>query len=167
MYKGIIFDLDQTIVDSTIAEVYRKQRNWSRVYSLIPSFKLYNGYNDVFTFIMTNKIRCCIVTTSPSIYAQKVVSYFKIPCEFIVDYFATANKKPHAEPMLKALELFGLTNREVISFGDRAMDIISSNSANIISVACTWGTKEKDALLNAHPSLTIHKPSDILTVYKT
>jgi phosphoglycolate phosphatase-like HAD superfamily hydrolase len=166
MYKGIIFDLDQTIIDSTIAEVLRKQRVWNKVYPLIPSFKLYQGFGDVFSFILTNKIRCCIVTTSPGTYANRVISHFRIPCEFVLDYFSTTNKKPHPDPMAKALELFKLKNQEVISFGDRAMDIYSSNSASIKSVACTWGTNEKDALFNAHPSLIINHPSEIIPIIK-
>lgn len=166
MYKGIIFDLDQTIVDSSIAEVYRKQRNWGKVYPLIPSFKLYNGFNEVLSFIKTNTIRCCIVTTSPSVYANKVISYFNIPCEFIVDYFSTTLKKPHPDPMLKALELFHLSNMEVLSFGDRTIDIEASNSAKIKSVACTWGSPEKSTLLNSNPNFIINQPEEIINLIK-
>ena len=41
MKKGIIFDLDQTLVDSNVAKPYRSAHNWSIVYSLIPKFILY------------------------------------------------------------------------------------------------------------------------------
>ena len=36
---GVIFDLDQTLIDSSIAETERKRRNWKGVYELIPKFK--------------------------------------------------------------------------------------------------------------------------------
>ena len=39
MKKGIISDLDQTLVDSSIAEPYRG-KNWGKVNELIPSFIL-------------------------------------------------------------------------------------------------------------------------------
>mgnify|MGYP001456981473 FL=1 len=48
MKKGIIFDLDQTLVDSNIAKSYRSARNWNTVYSLIPKFVLYEAYDKVF-----------------------------------------------------------------------------------------------------------------------
>ena len=164
MIKGVIFDLDQTLVDSSISEIYRKSRDWQKVYSLIPSFTLYEGFEIVFKQLKSMHIRSCIVTTSPSRYASKVVSCFKIPCEFIVDYFATPNKKPHPEPMLKALELFSLSPDEVISFGDRKIDIISSESAHIKSAACMWGTTEKDLLLDSPATFVINKPLDITQV---
>ena len=64
MYAGIIFDLDQTLVDSTISEQHRRMRNWHVVYSLIPRYKMYDGISEVFTHISKNGLRTCIVTTS-------------------------------------------------------------------------------------------------------
>lgn len=162
--KGIIFDLDQTIVNSSIAEPHRKSRNWSNVYSLIPQFQLYNGFDLVFKRIKELMLPCCIVTSSPRVYTEKVVNHFRIPCNYIVDYFATSRRKPYPDPMYKALELLYLKPHEVISFGDRAMDIQSSNSANIKSIACTWGSNEKNELINANPSIIINTPSDILGI---
>lgn len=54
MKKGIIFDLDQTLVDSNVAKPYRSAHNWSIVYSLIPKFILYEAYDKVFEFIRDN-----------------------------------------------------------------------------------------------------------------
>lgn len=47
--------------------------------------------------------------------------------------------------MLKALELMQCSAKETISFGDRVIDIQASNAAGIESVACFWGTKEKES----------------------
>lgn len=60
--KNVIFDLDMTLVDSSIAESARKQRNWPLVYSMIPSFTLYSGMGEVFDFIRNNNIRVAIVS---------------------------------------------------------------------------------------------------------
>jgi phosphoglycolate phosphatase-like HAD superfamily hydrolase len=166
MYKGIIFDLDQTLIDTSIAESQRKLRNWSVVYSLVPKFKIYEGINDVFVSLRKNGLRTCIVTTGQRKYAQTVVNHFNIPCEFIVDYSSTSRIKPFPDPMLKALEIFKLKNIEVISFGDRAIDILSSNAAGIKSVACLWGSNEKDILLQAKPTIIAKNPTDIINLIK-
>ena len=164
MYKGIIFDLDQTLVDSKIAEQFRRERNWSKVYSLIPSFILYDGLNDVFKYIRSNGIKVCIVTTSPGTYVNKVISHFNIPCDAVVDYFSVKPIKPHPNQMYKALELLDLKNQEVLSFGDRGADIISSNSASIKSVGCTWGSQEIENLKSSKPDYIISEPKFILNL---
>lgn len=162
MFEGYIFDLDQTLVDSTISEPYRKSRNWQMVYSLIPKFKLYDGVSEILNIIRKEGIRTCIVTTAQRKYVSLVVHHFNIPHEFIVDYSSTARIKPYPDPMLKALQLFNLKASDVISFGDRAIDIQASNIAGIKSVACTWGTNELQLLISAKPEYIIKDPKEIL-----
>ena len=68
--------------------------------------------------------------------------------------------------MLKALQLLGCDARQAISFGDRVIDIQSSNAAGIESVACFWGTKEKADLLRSGYTHAIIKPNEILTLIR-
>lgn len=147
--KNVIFDLDLTLVDSSIAEDERKNRNWSRVYALIPEFYIYDGLNEVFRFIRLNTIRVCIVSTAPSSYVRKVVDYFNIPFNFIIGYQDVKPIKPHPAPMLLALQLLESTNDNVVSFGDRVIDLESSFKAGIYSVGCSWGSKEDVSLRNS------------------
>lgn len=68
--------------------------------------------------------------------------------------------------MLKALELMQCSAKETISFGDRVIDIQASNAAGIESVACFWGTKEKNELLRSGYSHAIVKPKEIITLIR-
>ena len=134
--RKIIFDLDLTLVDTTIVEQARHDRNWQLAYSLIPKCKLYEGMEEVLAIIRNNNINTCIVSTSPRTYVEKVVDYFNLPIQHIVAYHDAKPIKPHPAPMLKALEHLGCSEAEAISFGDRVIDIQASNAANIESVAC-------------------------------
>lgn len=164
--RSIIFDLDLTLVDSTIAEQARKERNWSYVYSLIPQFTVYEGLEEVFDIIRKYNIKTCIVSTSPRPYIEKVVAQFNIPCKYIVSYHDAKPIKPHPAQMLKALEIMSEPCEKVISFGDRVIDIQASNAANIESVACFWGTKERKELINSEYRHAIVKPSEIITLIR-
>ena len=68
--------------------------------------------------------------------------------------------------MLKALEHLGCSAAEAISFGDRVIDIQASNAANIESVACFWGTKEKSDLIHSAYRHAIVLPKEILTLIR-
>ena len=164
--RKIIFDLDLTLVDTTIVEQARHDRNWQLAYSLIPKCKLYEGMEEVLAIIRNNNIDTCIVSTSPRTYVEKVVDYFNLPIQHIVAYHDAKPIKPHPAPMLKALELLGCSAAEAISFGDRVIDIQASNAAGIESVACFWGTKERGELLHSEYVHAIIKPSEILTLIR-
>jgi phosphoglycolate phosphatase-like HAD superfamily hydrolase len=163
---GVIFDLDQTIIDTQIAEPDRAKRNWFAVYQLIPRFTLYPGILDALAWIQEREIAICIVTSSPEIYCKKVLQYWNIPYHHTVCYHDTTNKKPHPEPMLKALERMRMQSVGSISFGDRDIDIISSNGAGIKSVACLWGALDTTTLLQARPTFAAAEPHDIIKIIR-
>ena len=120
--RNIIFDLDLTLVDTTVVEQARHERNWALAYSLIPQCVLYDGIEHVFEIIRKFKINTAIVSTSPRLYVEKVIQHFNIPVENIVAYHDAKPIKPHPAPMLKALELMGVSAKDTISFGDRVID---------------------------------------------
>ena len=51
MKKNIIFDLDLTLVDTTLAEPYRSNRDWNGAYSVLPQCTVYEGLQEVFDVI--------------------------------------------------------------------------------------------------------------------
>lgn len=164
--RNIVFDIDLTLVDTTVCEEARHRRDWQEVYSLIPQCRLYEGLEQVFDIIRKHGIKVCIVSTSPKPYIENLVKHFNIPVNAIVGYHDAKPIKPHPAPMLKALELLGCSAKEAISFGDRVIDIQSSNDAGIESVACFWGTKEKRELLHSGYSHAIVRPEEILTLVR-
>lgn len=166
MRKNIIFDLDLTLVDTTLAEPYRSKRDWNGAYSVLPQCTVYEGLEQVFEIIRKYNIQTCIVSTSPRTYVEKVVQQFNLPINHIVAYHDAKPIKPHPAPMLKALELLGCQAKDALSFGDRAIDILSSNGAGIESVACFWGTKEKNDLLKSGYSHAIVRTNEILTLIR-
>ena len=51
---------------------------------------------------------------------------------------------------------------DVLSFGDRAIDMIAAKKAGIKAIACLWGTKEKSMLLGTAYDQAISSPLEIL-----
>lgn len=166
MRDNIIFDLDMTLVDTTLAEPYRNKKDWNGAYSVLPQCTVYEGLQEIFDVIRKYGIKTCIVSTSPRTYVERVVQQFNLPINHIVAYHDAKPIKPHPAPMLKALEILGCDAKSAISFGDRAIDIQSSNAAGIESVACFWGTKEKKDLMESDYRHAITHPHEILTLIR-
>lgn len=163
----LILDLDQTIVDSSSAESFRKNRQWSNVYSLIPSFTVYNGLLDLFQYIRDNNLKVCVVTTSPEVYCRKVLTHWAIPFDFTVCYHDVSFRKPHPEAFHKAIALLGGDHQNIISLGDRAIDIEASRKANVKSIGCLWGTLERDLILSAQPDFLAESPAHALGIIRS
>lgn len=166
MKKGVIFDLDLTLVDTTCLEDARHKRNWREAYSMIPHTSMYAGIKVALEEIRELGLKFTIVSTAPRTYIERIVSYYQIPAQYIVGYHDAKPIKPHPASMLKALELMNLEASDVISFGDRAIDIIASNAAGIESVACLWGTKEREKLLHSGYKHIISDPEEIVALLK-
>lgn len=136
-----IFDLDQTIVDSSIAEGYRKQREWRTVYLLIPQFRVYEGIDEIFEILHEKGERICVVTSSPRNYCEAVLRQFGIRVDGLVCYHDTKLHKPHPDPIIEAVKLLGEDPENVVSVGDEEKDVIASKAAGVISCLALWGSQ--------------------------
>lgn len=138
---GIIFDLDQTIIDSRIAKEERDNRNWRKVYDLIPQMKPYTQIVNFIKYAVGKGIEVAIVTSSPRAYCEKVLEYLEIRDVITVCYHDTEKHKPNPEPLKLAIsKMKNQENKNIIAIGDEEKDIIAANSIpGVISVLAYWG----------------------------
>jgi len=160
--RAVIFDLDQTLIDSSSSEHLRKARNWQAVYGKIPGFIYYPGMQEVMKEIKAMGLAICIITTSPGSYAKKVLAHFDIPYDHLIDFFGVKQRKPHPESFHLGMQLLQCDANAILSFGDREIDILASKAAGVASVACRWGSAELDALERCAADYYIDNPSEII-----
>jgi len=160
---GVIFDLDQTLVESLVATQDRRSRNWKTVYSKIPQFNVYDDIIRVLKLLDKKNIPVCIVTSSPRYYCEKVLSYFGIKVNFSICYHDSRNHKPHPEPIEiakdKLINEYGC--RSIISIGDTQADIIASQKANVTSIAASWGSEESELLKQTNAEHIFESPLEL------
>ncbi|AFZ55557.1 HAD family hydrolase [Cyanobacterium aponinum] len=147
--KTFKFDFDQTLIDSRQAEIYRKNREWSKVYDLIPQLLPYNGINELLYNLKSNNLKIGIVTSSPKNYCLKVINYWGWQIDSIVAYHDTVYHKPHPESLYKAIQQLSGEANSVIYVGVQEDDIIASSQAGILSVYATWGLTKVNQNINA------------------
>jgi len=150
---GVIFDLDLTLIDSSIAEPLRSKRDWKSVYALIAQFAVYPGIHELLADLHTWGIPCAIVTSSPRPYCTRVVSTHDFQIPELVCFHDTTRRKPHPDPMLKALKQLGLDSTDAVAVGDEAKDIQSARACGVSTIAATWGALHEDVLRAASPDM--------------
>ena len=90
-------------------------------------------------------------------------------CVGLYDYFDyilggddVDNPKPHAEPVLKAVNHYGLTPGECIMVGDNEHDIEAAGAAGVTSVGVGWAFKGIPHLEKFNPDHILHNAEDML-----
>lgn len=80
--------------------------------------------------------------------------------DFYVCADDTINHKPNPDPILKFLEISGISADQAIYIGDTIYDYKAANAANVKFALALWGAKDSDGFGN---SIQIEKPENIMT----
>jgi len=115
-----IFDLDQTLVDSNKASGLRKNRQWSKVYSMIPELMPFCGVNDFLSTLNRRGAEIAIVTLlALGHIASRIISYWGLDYKYhcmLPRY--TENTSLSPEPILLALQKSRCSAEKTFAVGD-------------------------------------------------
>ncbi|WP_187355481.1 HAD family hydrolase [Paenibacillus tengchongensis] len=162
---GIIFDLDQTLIESHTAEQYRTARKWDVVYEMVPKLTPFEGIHELLTELNLNSVPYGIVTSSPASYCNRIIKHWNWNTQFTVCFHDTTKRKPHPDPINLAVRKLGLPKQSIVSIGDDPNDVIASRNAGVISAGVLWGAKDRSALIASNPDYlfeTIEEMSNFL-----
>lgn len=161
--RGVLIDLDLTLVDSRSAEPLRKLRRWPAVYKTIPAFTRYEGTSELLSELTKNGIGICVVTSSPQSYCKRVLEHFTWNDIKTVCYHDTQRHKPHPDPLLMGLKALGIESQEAISIGDDPKDTVAAKRAGILSVGALWGTLDREVLIASKPNALCETVEELRT----
>jgi pyrophosphatase PpaX len=79
----------------------------------------------------------------------------------VVGFDDTEKHKPDPEPVYAAMARLLVDDPGVVAFiGDSPADIFAARNSGALSIAATWGTLDRDLLLDAHPDVVADSPSE-------
>ena len=89
-----------------------------------------------------------IVTTKTGEYSRILMEHFGLMDKFdvLIGREHVQNPKPHAEPILKALEKFDTANREIWMIGDTQMDLLSAKNAGVNGIGVLSGYDKEEKM---------------------
>ena len=139
MIKGVIFDFDCTLYDSSKLESDRAAGDWNAVYSKLSDSLFYPGVKDVINTLKNKSLVVAIASDAPKTYISKALNYHGIQVDYIVAYHDVKNHKPAPDCLQSVLNKFNLLKEEVVYVGDNEADYITANSADISFYGVKWG----------------------------
>jgi phosphoglycolate phosphatase-like HAD superfamily hydrolase len=147
----IIFDFDQTLVDTQPVEALRAARKWGSVMAHAPLLKVFDGINDLLAIMHQRGQTLAIVTKSPDMVPKAFIKRHKWPIDIVVGYHQVKNRKPHPEGLLLAMKRAGETAESTFHVGDQPEDTEASRAAKVTALGSAWGLVDVAALEASAP----------------
>jgi HAD superfamily hydrolase (TIGR01549 family) len=127
----IIFDFDQTLVDTSSVEHLRAARNWKAVMAQASKLPVYDGINELIQELYKAGQTIAIVTKSPDMVPKAFIKAHGWPIKIVVGYHHVKNRKPHPEGLLLAMSKAGALPDKTYHVGDQPQDTEASRGANV------------------------------------
>lgn len=129
----------------------------------------YPGVVDTLRQVRSRGIRFGLVTSKNQYGARLGLKLMGVESDFEVVIGAddVVNPKPHAEPVLKALELMKVRKDEAVYIGDSVHDMESGRAAGVRTAGVLWGPFTRAELERTKPDRWLVKPADLLELAGT
>ncbi|RJS59181.1 HAD family hydrolase [Bacillus sp. PK3_68] len=162
--QGVVFDLDETLLDTSSLKPMRDKRDWKTCYRSVNLTQHYNGGKEVIETLQLKGIKIGIVTNSPRKYAESVLNYHGIKPDYLVAYHDCKYKKPHPGPIEMCIQGLELSKKAFLGIGDDIRDIKAYKSAGIEAVGVVWGVHTEKELITAGADIIINSFNELLTL---
>lgn len=149
--NGVIFDLDQTLVNSKSIEQLRHPYQFLAIMGRIDEVTEYPGIKDLLFDLHQKNVKIGIVTSNVSKYCEKIIQRYNWVVNEMVCYHDVKKVKPDPEGIFLILEKLGISSENAVGIGDEHKDIIAYKSAGVYSIGALWGCKNPADLQKASP----------------
>ena len=135
----IVFDLDNTLVDSLHLKSLRDARRWPEVYSAVDDgeVRAFDGICDVWRALRQRGVYLGVVTHSPRPYATRVLEHVGLVPDTLVAYH---DLKGRRKPSPYGYELCarGRAPRGGVAVGDEVSDLRAADAFGCRGVFAGW-----------------------------
>jgi HAD superfamily hydrolase (TIGR01662 family) len=148
---AVLFDLDFTLIDSSLIAHLRQTHQQQTVYQMIPQIPVYEGIHELLQTLQAHDIPIAIVTSSRKTFCDRLIAHHNWPIDHLITRQDVHQPKPHPAGIHLALQKFNITPQQAIMIGDHPHDIQAAQAAKVYSIGALWGSQTKDELIAAQP----------------
>lgn len=167
-HRCLVLDFDMTIFDTSVDDAYRKcsgKKDMDKAFELIPEYKLYEGFEEVFEWCKNNRTKIAILSGASKNLIETTFAHFKIPYDVIIGYQPYIEKpNPILGNML--MEKLNIREEQIVYVGDSLIDDVQARSSKFRFYGSTWSGRENN-LFESKGIQTINSPTDIIPILES
>src|SRR6266511_3802727 len=156
---AVIFDLDETLLDSSALREARQQQRWSEVMRRLDEVQPYRlpesdvEVIDVPLRLREEGLRVGVLTASPRHYAEALLEHFGIVHDGLVTGSDGYAAKPDPAGLRALAEQLGVPIARCAHVGDLDTDVAAAASAGAVAVGVCWSTRAPQSWRRWWPQL--------------
>lgn len=138
-------------------EAILKYREYYIPYGIYEN-QLYSGMDQLLSNIVKQGSNIILATSKPTIFAEKILKYFKIDqyFEFIAGSEMDLSRYGKGEVIEYALRKMNINSENAIMIGNRKHDIIGAKENKLASIGVLYGYGKIEEMENAHADYIAH-----------
>jgi len=124
---------------------------------------LYPGVKETIEYFNKKNTTMAVVTNKPVKFSEKILSDFDLIRYFriILGGDSVSNRKPHPEPVEKAIAVTGVTRDRSVIVGDSPVDCEAGKRAGIATIGVEYGFRSRKELEDAGCDRIIKEVTDL------
>lgn len=125
--------------------------------------RVYDGIDLATKVLVDSGIKVCVLSNKPDAITQKIIKHYFPDGRFaLVSGLKEGNvAKPDPEHLLNMCKKINVDAQNCIYVGDSDVDVDTARNAGMMSVACSWGFKDRCVLESKHPDVILDNTQDI------
>ena len=137
MMTFVLFDLDNTLVDSLHLKALRDARRWPAVYTQIKTVKLFDGVAQAWTELRSLSVYLGVVTHSPRPYAERMLDHVGLKPDRLIAYHdLNGKKKPSPYGYERCCDRRAATTGAAV--GDERPDLVAADAFGCHGIFAGW-----------------------------
>jgi HAD superfamily hydrolase (TIGR01549 family) len=167
---AIIFDLDETLLDTSMLRDDRANRRWRQLAGRLDEVETYSDDKsrvqaaDLPARVKDMGFQIGVLTHSPRWYAQRLLSAFGIPYDALITGSDGYAPKPDPSSLRAIADELGVPIEDCIMVGDDASDIGAAQNAGVVSIGVAWSRRAPKSWRRRWPDVAIARPDRLIDV---
>jgi HAD superfamily hydrolase (TIGR01549 family) len=165
---AIVFDLDETLLDTSLLREDRANRRWGRLGERLDEVVAYSDDDstlqaaDLAAHVKALGFRVGVLTHAPRWYAERLLDAFEIPYDALITGSDGYPQKPDPTSLIAIARELDVPATECVMVGDDAADIGAGQNAGALTVGVAWSRSAPAAWRRCWPDIAVNRPDRVI-----